>query len=187
MKKLGAVFYIILAVLTVGVLGMLAAWLWTDRELFLYLMLALFPVYLFHLIFNLAMNGRRERREKERRSEFLALAGNAEKVYITYLGNERRVGRPSAHRKDYLIEFYAKEADAEALKRHLWYGLAEAEEERLRLFFLGGGKYPYPLLADLKHKQIFVQGPFYRAAEGSPLFHDILKSNEWILYGDDRT
>ena len=46
MKKFSAAFYLILLGLTVLVLGCLGLWLWLGNEIFLYVMIALFAVYL---------------------------------------------------------------------------------------------------------------------------------------------
>lgn len=186
MQKLGWKFYVPLLVLTLGVLGLLAAWLSTRNDALLYGMLGLFPVYLFHLIFGLAMNGRGQKRSKELRSSFLLLAGNGDvgTVYLTYLGGERRIKKPSLKKKDYLVEFYAAGVDRSLLKRHLWFGLSEEDERALLPFFIGGMEVPYPFLADLSGKTILAQAEFLRAAEEVPAFDEVMKQNEWIPYGE---
>lgn len=185
MKHLGKFFYLVLAFLTVGVLGSLAAWAWTKDNLWLYLMLALFPVYLFHLLFNLIYGDKLAKRRETERSAFLTLIRENCIVYMTYLGSPARVKRPSKNKKDYLVHLYDLSVDRDLLKRHLWFDLPEAEEKRLSVHLLAETAIAYPLLADIRGRQVFVQTQFYRAAERSPLFADFLSQNTFTLYGDD--
>lgn len=186
MKKLGAAFYLILAVLTVAELGTLFAWIYTKRDVLLYIALGVFPVYLFHLIFHLVRAGKREARKAELKSAFVSLLREqtAEIVYLTYLGGEKRLEKPSAGRKDYLVEFYTEKTDRELLKRHLWFDLSPERESELALTRLGGMKIPYPLLGEIAGKMLFVSAGFYQAAEHNPAFKDLLCGNTVVLYGE---
>lgn len=184
--RLGAPFYIILAVLTVAVLGLLAVWAWTKRNVFLYVALGIFPLYLIHLIYHLATAGKRAEREKERRSAFLTLARDpaARLVHLTYLGGERRIYKPSSSKKDYRVEFYTGGADEDALKRHLWFDLPEEEEARLKLFLVGSAEIAYPFLADISGKRVYAQAAFVELAKGNPYFVEFFKANEVASYGE---
>lgn len=185
MKKLGAPFYIVLAALTAAVLGCLGLYVWLEDELWLYLMLGVFAVYLVHLIASLAWNSRSHKRAELDKSSFLLLAGNREAVvYLTYLGSERHIRRPSARRKDYLVEFYDGKVDVSLLKRHLWFGLSEEEEKTLNRSCLGGMRIPYPLLRELSGRTLLVQAGLYEAAKDSPLFSGLFGGNQVIIYGE---
>ena len=170
-RKLGKLFYIILIALTAVMLTMLSLWTVTEKPLYLYLLLGIFPVYVFHLVFHL---------------EFLAAVRdeNAKVVYMTYLGNERRVKKPSQTKKDYFVEFYSAGVDTELLKRHLWFDLSEADEETLLRSRIGQLEIPFPFLSEISGRTLLVQEAFFRAAEHSPLFAPLFRDNEVILYGE---
>ena len=186
MKKLGALFYIVLGLLTIAVLVSLSLWIRFKSPFYLYFMLAAFAVYLFHLVFNLIRNDIEYRQGEIQRSSFLMLSQNIEAqiVYITYLGNEKRVQKPARYRKDYLIEFYSPDVKIDQLKKHLWYDLPEEEEKELLHSFIGGMDVPYPLLADISQKTVLLQAMFYEEAKDLPLFSDFFERNKIILYGE---
>lgn len=186
MRKLGAIFYIILLLLTAAVLVLLSLWIKTREPICLYLMLVAFAVYLFHLVYSLLRSGRNFKKSALLRSSYLSLLNSTETkiVYITYLGNERRVRKPSKSRKDYLVEFYCGGVDCEKLKRHLWYDLPQKDENELKRSLIGGMDIPYSLLSDISNKKVLLQARFFEAATGSPNFSDFLSSNEITLYGE---
>lgn len=185
-RKLSGAFYVILLLLTAAIMAFLAVWAVTKNDLFLYLMLALFPLYLFHLIFHLVKTDKDYKKQEAEKSEFLTVAREeaARVVYITYLGDERHIRKPSRTKKDYLIEFYTKEVEIDLLKRHLWFDLGEREEERLIRCRIGSMEVPYSFLQELSGRTLLVQAQFFFAAEHSPLFAQLLSGNEIILYGE---
>lgn len=187
MKKLGALFYIILLILTAAVLVLLALWLRTENYLFFFLMLAAFAAYLFHLIFHLAKIGKSNRKQKDLEKNLLSLLESSLSavVYITYLGPLKRVRTPSKTKPDFLVEFYTKDVDCEKLKRHLWFDLSIEDETLLKQRLIGGLSIPYPLLARFTHKKIFIQRAFLEEAQNSPSFSNFLSQNEFIPYGEE--
>ena len=186
MKKLGSWFYIVLATLTVGVLGALAVWLSTENDLFLYLMLGLFPVYVAFLVLSMVLNGKREKKRGEEKSAFLLLAREeaVKVVYVTYLGGERGVRKPSKRKKDYLVEFYTGAVDENLLKKHLWFGLSDADEQKLGRCRTGETYAPFPFLCEISGKTVLIQARFFEAAKDSPLFAKLFADNEIVLYGE---
>lgn len=184
-RKLGPLFYILLIALTAVLVAFLGVWAATGNDLFLYLMLGVFPLYVFHLIYHLVRTDKDYKKQDALRSEFFAVARdeNAKVVYLTYFGNEKRVKKPSAKRRDYLIEFYSPGVDLELLKRHLWFDLSDREEEALIRYRIGALEIPYAFLEEVKDKTVLVQAEFFRAAEGSPLFASLFAKNEIHLYG----
>ena len=185
-RKLGKLFYIILIALTAVMLTMLSLWTVTEKPLYLYLLLGVFPVYVFHLVFHLVRTDKDYKKRDTQKSEFLAAARdeNAKVVYMTYLGNKRRVKKPSQTKKDYLVEFYSAGVDTALLKRHLWYDLPEADEETLLRSRIGQLEIPFPFLSEISGRTLLVQEAFYRAAEHSPLFASLFRDNAVILYGE---
>lgn len=185
-KKFGKWFYVIMLAITVAILALLGVWAWTKNNLYLYLLLGLCPIYVLHIVLSIVLTGRYADRAQAARSELLAVAldPTAEIVYLTYLGGERRVKRPSRRKKDYLAEFYTRGADVELLKRHLWFDLSEREEEELLRHRLGQLEIAYPLLSEIKGKKVLVQSAFYDTAKDLPQFSALFGENQIILYGE---
>lgn len=186
MKLSSKLFYILLAVVTVGELCLLAVFSVTHKFLFLYLGLALFPVYLLLFVLRFAVVGKREKKRQAAREAFLAAAKEprAKVVYLTYLGGKRGIEKPSAAKENFLAELYTGEVDRELLKRHLWYGLSEGEEAALEAQRIGSAKLPYTALGEIAGKQVLVQSAFCDAARSSAAFSGFFKQNEVILYGN---
>lgn len=185
-RKFGKLFYIVLLLLTAALLALLGFWAGTKRELYLYLMIGVVPLYLFHLVFHLIRTDKDYKKRDALKSAFATVAREerAAVVYLTYLGNERRVKKPSQTKKDYLIEFYAEGVDLSLLKRHLWFDLKNEEEEAIARFRLGSMDAPYPFLEEIEGKTLLVQSEFYRAAEGLTAFERLFSKNKTILYGE---
>lgn len=186
MKKLGAVFYLILAVLFIAVLVMLSLWARTGRTLYLYLMLGAFGLYLIHIVLSLSISWKDIRGGEALRSKYLMLLNHfqSEIVYITYLGNERRIRKPSKTRRDYLIEFYEPTTDIELLKKHIWFGLSEAEEQKLKTLCVGSEIVSFSFLADIRQRKVMIQAGFLQAALPLRHFEEFLRENEIIPYGE---
>lgn len=185
MKKLGILFFILLAVLTFAVLGCLTAWLWTKNDVLLYVTVGLFPVYLFHLVFGLMHGNKKAKRDAAEERSFRLLSERDDAVvYVTYLGGKRGVLHPSRTKKDYLTEFYDEQVDLSLLKRHLWFDLPEEREKELQTHMIGGAKVPYPRLAELKNRRILVQIAFFDAAKDAPAFEQFFRDNEIMTYGE---
>lgn len=103
MKKLGTAFYLILLALTLLVLGTLVLWFLKKNDVFLYLTIALFALYLFHLVFGMVRGYKREKREQTTEDLLRAeLKGGSCVVYLTYFGGERHVKKPSPIRRNTL-------------------------------------------------------------------------------------
>ncbi len=185
-RKLGKLFYIILIVLTAAMLALLGVWAGTGKDLFLYLLIGIFPLYLFHLVFHLVRTDKDYKKRDAQKSEFLAAARdeNAAVVYITYLGNEKRVKKPSNTKKDYFVEFYTPAVDLALLKRHLWFDLSEEDEEKLIRYRVGQLEVPFPFLEELTGRKLLVQAAFYNAAKDLPEFQTLLCKNEVLLYDE---
>ena len=84
MKKLGTAFYLILLALTLLVLGTLVLWFLKKNDVFLYLTIALFALYLFHLVFGMVRGYKREKREQTTEDLLRAeLKGGSCVVYLT--------------------------------------------------------------------------------------------------------
>lgn len=185
-RKLGKLFYIILIALTAAMLALLGVWAATKKLLFLYILIGIFPLYLFHLVFHLVRTDKDYKKRDAKKSEFLAVArdANAGVVYITYLGNEKRVKKPSPTKKDYLVEFYTPAVDLSLLKRHLWFDLPEKDEETLIRFRIGQLETPFPFLEELTGRKLLVQAAFYNVAKDLPHFQTLLNKNEVLLYDE---
>lgn len=185
MKKFGTAFYIILLVLTVLVLGCLGLWLWLKNEVFLYIMIALFAVYVFHMIFGMVRGDRREKRARSTEDLLRTeLKGGDAVVYLTYFGGERHVRKPSPHKTEYLVELYAPAVDRELLKRHLWFGLSDREEKLLSAAKRYEARIAYPALSLIEGKTVFLPAGFYEAARQQEAFAGLLHKNKIVLYGE---
>ncbi len=184
MKKFGAPFYIILFALTVLVLGMLGLWLWLKQDVFLYLMIALFVVYVIHMAYNMVHGRRQEKREQTTEDLLRAEFKRECVVYLTYFGGEKHVKKPSAHKREYLIEVYAPAVDKALLKRHLWFGLPEAEEKKLALMKRYETKIAYPALSLIEGKTVYLPAGFCEAAKSVPAFDGLLNKNDIVIYGE---
>ena len=186
MKKLGALFYIILGLLTVAVLVTLSLWIRTMNPIYFYLLLASFVVYVFHLVFHFVRTGKEFKKDEVLRSSFLLLSQSIEVkvVYITYLGNKKHIEKPSKYRKDYLIEFYSADVDISTLKKHLWFELPAADENKLKLSLIGDMDIPYSFLDDISGKTVLVQAYFFETTQNSPLFKTFFEKNKIVLYGE---
>lgn len=167
-------------------LTMLGLWTATENEVYLYILIGIVPLYIAHLVISLVRSDKGYKRKDERRSEFLALSRdeNARVVYITYLGDEQHVKKPSQTKKDYLVEFYADGVDLSLLKRHLWYDLSDEDEERVLRFRIGQIEIPYPFLGEIAGRKLLIQAAFFQAAKDSPLFESLFGKNEVILYDE---
>ena len=186
MKKFSAAFYLILLGLTVLVLGCLGLWLWLDNEIFLYVMIALFAVYLFHLIYSMVHADRREKREQTTEELLRAgLKGGDCVVYLTYFGGERHIRKPSLHKAEYLVELYPPSVDGERLKKHLWFGLSDQEENLLSGAKRYEAKIAYPALALIEGKTVYLPAGFYEAAKKQAAFSQFLNKNTIVLYGEN--
>ena len=185
-RKLGKLFYIILIILTAAMLALLGVWAGTGKDLFLYLLIGIFPLYLFHLVFHLVRTDKDYKKRDAQKSEFLAVARdeNAGVVYITYLGNERGLKKPSRTKKDYLVEFYTPAVDIALLKRHLWFDLSEEDEEKLIRHRVGQLEVPFPFLEEITGRKVLVQAAFYHAAQGLPPYQTLFLKNEVVLYDE---
>ncbi len=185
-RQLGKMFYFLLVLLTLAMLAFLGAWAGTKNNVFLYCLIGTFPFYLFHLVYHLVRTDKDYKKRDAEKSEFLAVARDehAQVVYMTYLGNERRVKHPSPGKKDYLTEFYTSAVDTKLLKRHLWYDLSDEEEETLIRCRIGQLDVPYSFLEELTGRTILVQAAFYEAAKDSPLFSSLFEKNKVVLYGE---
>ena len=185
-RKLGKWFYILLIALTVAMLVMLSLWSATENNVYLYILIGLIPFYILHLVISLVRSDKDYKRKDAKRSEFLAVArdANASVVYITYLGDEKHVKKPSPTKKDYLIEFYSGGVDLSLLKRHLWYDLSAEDEERILRFRIGQLEIPYPFLEEIEGRKLLIQAAFFQAAKDSPLFEKFFGKNEVILYDE---
>ncbi len=185
-RKLGKLFYIILIALTVAMLAFLGVWMATKDPVYLYILVGIFPLYLFHLIFHLVRTDKDYKKRDVQRSEFLAVARdeNASVVYITYLGGEKGLKKPSRTKKDYLVEFYTSAVDIALLKRHLWFNLPEEDEEKLIRFRVGQIEVPFPFLEEITGRKVLVQAAFYNAAQGLPEYQTLLHKNEVVLYDE---
>ena len=186
MKKFGTAFYIILLVLTVLVLGCLGLWLWLKNEVFLYIMIALFAVYVFHMIFGMVRGYKREKREQTTEDLLRAeLKGGSCVVYLTYFGGERHVKKPSPHKTEYLAEIYAPSVDGERLKKHLWFGLSDKEEKLLSAAKRYEAKIAYPALSLIEGKTVYLPAGFFEAAKEQEAFSALLNKNTIVLYGEN--
>ena len=172
--------------MTSALLVTLSLWMHFKNSAFLYVTLAEFAVYIAVVAMYLIHGTLEAQMNETLKSNFLMLLQNFETkiVYITYTGNERRLKRPSRFKKDYLVEFYPKEADIEMLKKHLWFGLSPEGEAQLKKLLIGGMDIPYPLLSDISQKQVLLQERFQETVASSPLFESFLLGNEIILYGE---
>lgn len=172
--------------MTAALFATLSLWMSYKNSAYLYVTLAEFAVYIGVVAIYLIRGSIEAQTNETLKSNFLMLLQNFETkvVYITYTGNERRLKRPSKFKKDYLVEFYPKEADIEMLKKHLWFGLSPEEEAQLKKLLIGGMDIPYPLLNDIKQKQVLLQERFHETVASSPLFEAFLLGNEIILYGE---
>lgn len=186
MKRLGKTFYILLGILTAAVLGLLFAFFYTKKDLFLYLTLGVFVLYLFHLVYHLVKSGRTIKKRDELLSSLVVLLGSeeAEVVYVTYLGGERGALRPSKTKKDYLVEVYRRAVDISLLKKHLWFDLPEEEEKKLSKQLVGSVEIPYPFLEKISKKTVLIQEGFYDVVKDSPLFAKFFSENKIVLYGE---
>lgn len=186
MKNLGAVFYLVLGILTLSIFVLLGVWARTHDVLYLYLLLAVFFVYVIFLISSLVRKGRAFKKDEKLRSELLVFARNGDLpiVHMTYLGGKRNLARPSKRKKDYLVQFYDGGADRGALGRHLWFDLPEEEENALRRHMHGEMNIPYALLADIRGKYVFAQAAFCAEAERSPRFEEFFRENTVTPYGE---
>ncbi len=184
--KLGKTFYIVLLLLTAALLAFLSVWALTGNDLFLYLLLGVVPLYVLHLVFHLVKADKDYKKQDELKSAFFSLAREeqAEIVYLTYLGDEKHLLKPSPRKREYLIEFYTRAVDLALLKRHLWFGLSEEEEERLIKCRLGSMEIPYPLLEEVRGRTVLVQSALFRAAKDSPLFSPFFSGNTILLYDE---
>lgn len=185
-RKFPLIFYIVLFALTAAVLALLGVWAWTKKDVFLYLLLGVFALYLFHLIFHLVKSDKDHKKREEEKSAFVSVAREAAArvVYLTYLGPERRVKSPSETKRDYLVEFYTADADGELLKRHLWFDLSDGEEQRLARHKLGGMNVPFPYLGEVRGRTLYVQSAFFEAAKELPAYRELFSGNEVIVYGE---
>lgn len=186
MKRISILFYIFVGLLTSALLVTLSLWMNLKNSAFLYVTLAEFAVYIAVVAMYLIHGTLEAQTNETLKSNFLMLLQNFETkiVYITYTGNERRLKKPSRFKKDYLVEFYPKEADIEMLKKHLWFGLSPEDEAQLKKLLIGGMDIPYPLLKDISQKQVLLQEHFQETVQNSPLFESFLLENEIILYGE---
>ena len=185
MRKFYALFYIFIGILTAGLLITLSLWIIYHTPLLLYITFGEASAYILIVTLNMIRNSIEFQTNETLKCEFLMLLQNLEtkKVYITYLGNEHRIKKPSRIKRDYLVEFYPEEADAEMLKRHLWFDPSPKDEAALKALVIGGLDVPFPLLNDISQKKLFLQERFYQEASSSPLFESFLLNNEIILYG----
>lgn len=186
MRKLDALFYIMLGILTLAVLIMLGLWIRTRYSVYLYLMLGAFAAYSFHIILTLIRGGKDLRGSEAFRSKFLMLLNHVDSkiVYITYLGTEKRILKPSCHKNDYLIEFYEPDTDLELLKKHIWFELSEADEKKLKKKFIGGMDVPFSYLDEIRSRKVLIQEEFYQFAANLSQFSEFFANNEIISYGD---
>lgn len=186
MKKLDALFFVLLGLLTLAMLVMLALWVRTKHIIYLCFLLGIFVVYTFFIVYTLLRDGKDLRAGSPFRSRFLMLLGHVDSkiVFLAFLGNEKRALKPSPLRKDYLIEFYEPQTDLEKLKKHVWFGLSEADETILKNSFIGGMDVPFSFLADIRDRTVLIPNNFLQAVKENPLFFDFLNSNELVPYGD---
>ena len=187
MKRLSVLFYIFIGILTPALIVTLALWINFKSSAYLYVTLAEFAVYIGGVAAYLIHCAIESQTNETLKCAFLMLLQNYETkiVYITYIGNERRLKRPSKFKRDYLVEFYPRETDVEMLKKHLWFGLPKNEEAQLKNLLIGGLDVPYPLLKDISQKQVLLQARFQEAVSGLPHFEFLLNRNEIILYGEE--
>ena len=185
MKKLGTAFYLILLALTLLVLGTLVLWFLKKNDVFLYLTIALFALYLFHLVFGMVRGDRREKRARSTEDLLRTeLKSGDAVVYLTYFGGERHVRKPSPHKTEYLVELYAPAVDRELLKRHLWFGLSDREEKLLSAAKRYEAHIAYPALSLIEGKTVFLPAGFYEAARQQEAFAGLLHKNKIVLYGE---
>lgn len=186
MKKLDALFFVLLGLLTLAMLIMLALWVRTKHVIYLCFLLGIFAVYTSFIVFTLLRDGKDLRAGGPFRSKFLMLLNHIDSkvVFVAFLGNEKRTLKPSPLRKDYLIEFYEPQTNLEKLKKHVWFGLSEAEETQLKNSFIGGMDIPYSFLADIRERTVLIPNNFLQAVKENPLFSDFLSANELVPYGD---
>ena len=186
MKKLGTAFYLILLALTLLVLGTLVLWFLKKNDVFLYLTIALFALYLFHLVFGMVRGYKREKREQTTEDLLRAeLKGGSCVVYLTYFGGERHVKKPSPHKTEYLAEIYAPSVDGERLKKHLWFGLSDKEEKLLAAAKRYEAKIAYPALSLIEVKTVYLPAGFFEAAKEQEAFSALLNKNTIVLYGEN--
>ena len=185
MKKLSAFFYIVIGILTAGLLVTLSLWIIYKTPLLLYITFGEASAYILIVSLNTFRNTIEFQTNVILKSEFLMLVQNVETkiVYITYTGNEHRGRKPSRIKRDYLVEFYPEEADLEALKKHLWFDPSPKDEAMLKSLLIGGMDVPFPLLGDISRKKLVLQERFYEEVSSSPLFESLLSNNEVVLYG----
>ena len=186
MKKLGTAFYLILLALTLLVLGTLVLWFLKKNDVFLYLTIALFALYLFHLVFGMVRGYKLEKREQTTEDLLRAeLKGGSCVVYLTYFGGERHVKKPSPHKTEYLAEIYAPSVDGERLKKHLWFGLSDKEEKLLAAAKRYEAKIAYPALSLIEGKTVYLPAGFFEAAKEQEAFSALLNKNTIVLYGEN--
>lgn len=185
MKKLGALFYFLLAILSIAVLIMLSLWARTGKTLYLFLMIGAFGVYLLFIVFSLLYTWKDLKTGEAVRSKYLMLLNHfqSEFVYLAYLGTERRLISPSKTRKDYLVEFFEPSVDPEMLKKHLS-SLSEAEEDKLREKCVGSEIVPFSYLSEMQGKKVFLSKAVFEAAQPLRHFDEFFKKNELIQYGE---
>ena len=185
MDAKSVLYVIVLLVLAGAVITLLSLWFLYEEMVYLYAMLGVFGVYVVFLVVTFLLSDGLSKKERQKRELLKAALGGECLVYCAYFGGEGHVKRPSKRKKEYLVEVYETEADGEALKKHLWFGLPEQEERKLALYKRFEGKFAYSALALIEHKTVYLAAGFYEAAKDAPAFAEFLSSNQIVLYGDN--
>lgn len=185
MKRLSAAFYIILAALTVAVLGALAAWLRTEHVAALIATLVLFAGYIAFLAVSLARGQKRGKKESAELARFRAALKreDAKILYLSYSGNEKRLRKPSETKRDYYLEIFTEKADPEDLKKYLWDELSEERERELELCSIECVETTYAILGEIEGMTVMLSKEFYEI--GKETFSSFFKRNKLVFYGDE--
>ena len=178
-------YVIVLLVLAGAVITLLSLWFLYEEMVYLYAMLGVFGVYVVFLVVTFLLSDGLSKKERQKRELLKAALERECLVYAAYFGGEGHVKRPARRKREYLLEVFETEADKEALKKHLWFGLPEQEERKLALYKRFEGKFAYSALALIEHKTVYLAAGFYEAAKDAPAFAEFLSSNQIVLYGDN--
>lgn len=181
MKSLKKIYYVILAILTVAVLGCLIVWSWTKIDGFLYAMCALFAVYLGYFIFLVS----RAKREKsgETESKQLTVPESAKTLFLSPY-RKLKAGNTYGKRKIFYIgEFGENTADLVAT---YYDGSATYEDsERFQAVRMDEITMSFAQLTAVRGKTVVTDCDTYEYLKATCV-GKFLKENEFVRYDEKK-